>query len=148
MRILLVSDSHGDFESLNNLLILHPDCDYYFHLGDSCLPKYYMQSFLCIKGNCDFEDFDTIREITINNIKFHLEHGDKIFKKIDNYIKNIDCDVFLFGHTHCKLNTKINNKIVINPGSLSRPRDDTKGSYAIISFNSLKDMKCQFFYLE
>ena len=114
MRILLVSDSHGDFESLNNLLILHPDCDYYFHLGDSCLPKYYMQSFLCIKGNCDFENFDTVREITINNIKFHLEHGDKIFTKINNYIKDIDCDVFLFGHTHCKLNTKINNKIVIN----------------------------------
>ena len=148
MRILLVSDSHGDFESLNNLLILHPDCDYYFHLGDSCLSKYYMRSFLCIKGNCDFENFDTVREITINNIKFHLEHGDKIFTKINNYIKDIDCDVFLFGHTHCKLNTKINNKIVINPGSLTRPRDDTKGSYAIISFNSLKDMKCQFFYLE
>ena len=78
----------------------------------------------------------------------YLEHGDKIFTKINNYIKDIDCDVFLFGHTHCKLNTKINNKIVINPGSLTRPRDDTKGSYAIISFNSLKDMKCQFFYLE
>ena len=148
MRILLVSDSHGDFESLNNLLILHPDCDYYFHLGDSCLSKYYMRSFLCIKGNCDFEDFDTVREITINNIKFHLEHGDKIFTKINNYIKDVDCDVFLFGHTHCKLNTKINNKIVINPVSLTRPRDETKGSYAIISFNSLKDMKCQFFYLE
>lgn len=147
MKILLVSDTHGDIESLNKVYMINPDCDYYFHLGDSCLSSTYIKNFLCIKGNCDFENFVLKKDISINEVRFHLEHGNLIYPNLKKYLENIDCDVFLFGHTHCKMCEKINDKIVINPGSLTRPRDDYKGSYAIITFDNLKNIKCQFFYI-
>ena len=56
-------------------------------------------------------------------------------RKKDNgeeYIKNLNVDIFLFGHLHKQLAFKIDKTLVLNPGSLNRPRDNSKGSYLIL----------------
>ncbi len=53
------------------------------------------------------------------------------------YITKIICqkiygDIFLFGHTHVGQIEKIEDRIVANPGSISKPRGGSKKSYLII----------------
>lgn len=55
---------------------------------------------------------------------------------------NFNCDVsFIFlGHTHYPMNKRVNDTIVINPGSIGQPRDYNEGSFMIID---LKDKKIE-----
>lgn len=142
-KILIVSDTHGDTELLTKIL-LENHCDINLHLGDSQLPEYMLSSFLVVRGNCDyFIDFPTSRDLVVENFKIHLEHGDKIYTSLENYINNIDCDIFLFGHLHKVMNFKINKKLVLNPGSLTCPRDANEGSFIILTLdkNKIIDIK-------
>lgn len=134
MKIVIVSDSHGNYSLLNQIVNENYDADYFFHLGDFEIPESLMSPFCFIKGNCDFSSSaPTEKNIIINNLKFHLEHGDKInYMYFDEYIKNKNCDIFLFGHIHKKMALEIYNTKVFNPGSLTRPRDSSKGSYLIL----------------
>jgi len=44
----------------------------------------------------------------------------------------IDSDLFFLGHTHYSLYKKIENKIIINPGSVGLPRNGDKRAHAAI----------------
>jgi len=59
----------------------------------------------------------------------------KKFKKFPN-------DIFFVGHTHRKLELKIEKKIIYNPGSIGQPRDGKKGVHWI-EFNE-KNLKVKF----
>mgnify|MGYP003297992236 CR=1 FL=1 len=61
MKILLVSDTHGNNEALDKILKIHPDMDLYLHLGDSESTPELLRPFVTVKGNCDFYDFDIKR---------------------------------------------------------------------------------------
>lgn len=142
MKILVASDSHGNSEILNNLRNKRFDVTYFLHLGDSCIPKYLLDSYSAVRGNCDFIDLPRFKEIEIEGLKIHMEHGDGFRLNFDKekYIKELNCDIFLSGHTHKKLATKVGDTYVFNPGSLTRPRDGEKGSYLILEVenNTLK----------
>lgn len=43
-----------------------------------------------------------------------------------------DKPTVFFGHTHKALVTEEDGIYLVNPGSLSQPRDDSDGSYAIV----------------
>lgn len=136
--ILLVSDTHGDISLLTKIL-LENHCDINIHLGDSELPNYLLHDFLCIKGNCDyFEDLPLFKDIQIEGLKIHLEHGHMIHDTFENILKNNDYDIFCFGHFHKVMIEKINNKLVLNPGSLTRPKDADGGSYIILTLDKGK----------
>lgn len=50
--------------------------------------------------------------------------------------------IFLFGHTHVGMIEKIGERIIANPGSISKPRGGSKCSYIILSEEKieLKDL--------
>ena len=76
------------------------------------------------------------------------EYIGKLIEEIDLYLKiynkdNVgDDDIYIEGHTHKSKIIKENNKIIINPGSISKPRGNTYKSYIIIKNNIiyLKDI--------
>ncbi len=147
MKIIVVSDSHGSYVELGNIVNNERDADIFLHLGDYELPDYMMERFLCVKGNNDYgTNFPLTRDIDVKGIKIHLEHGHlpSFLFSPNEYVKKINCDIFLFGHTHQKLATKINNILVFNPGSLTRPRDGEDGSYLIIKIDEEKNIDYQF----
>lgn len=146
MKIIVVSDSHGNYSLLNEIYLKHFDASFFYHLGDSQLPEYMLHSYCGVKGNCDFIDLPTTRDIEIEGYKIHLEHGNNFHFQVnpEKYIENLECDIFLFGHTHKKLATKIKNTFVFNPGSLTRPRDGEKGSYLILEINKNEEIKYKF----
>lgn len=135
-KILVVSDSHRDIDLLNKLLIRHYDCDYYLHLGDSELPSFLISPFSSVKGNCDHEYYPPSKTLIVDNIKIYYEHGlSLLFDDID-YINSKECNIFLHGHTHINYIKKLGSTIVCNPGSLTRPRDNTDGTYLIIKIEN------------
>ena len=149
MKIIVVSDSHGNKALLDKIALIHRDADIFWHLGDFELPEYLIYPFSPVKGNCDyFVDCKERKDIEINGVKFHLEHGHKLnYQYLDVIINNTNCDVFLFGHLHKKINTKIANTFLLNPGSLTKPRDDNKGSYLVITFQNKEDLKFEFNFI-
>lgn len=150
MKVVVVSDSHGSWTILEDLFEKHFDADFFLHLGDSQLPEYYLSHFCCVAGNCDYTDLPLQKDITIAGYKIHMEHGhsyDFMFNS-EKYINSIDCDIFLFGHTHIKKAFKVGEKYVFNPGSLTRPRDGDKGSYLILYLEKDKPIKYEFKFID
>lgn len=144
MKILLVSDNHGDIKSIRKVYLKHQDMDLYLHAGDSELPPVDILPFSSIKGNCDyFLDYPFSKVINTPLGKLLISHSHNVI--IDELIKN-DVKIYCHGHTHIKRFEKIKGIYFINPGSLTRPRDCSKGSYALIEISN-NDIKVEFKYL-
>ena len=150
MKIVVVSDNHGDIEVLERIYLENQDASYFFHLGDSSLPKEYLSHYLCIKGNNDFFlNEPLVRDIEYPFGKIHMEHGHHInYIVFDRYVESKNCDIFLFGHTHKKTYQKVGHTFVFNPGSTSRPRDGKQGSYLILNFEDNKFVSHEFKLLD
>lgn len=146
MKVIVVSDSHSNLDVLTQIVMKNYNGDVFYHLGDSELPEYLLNNFTCVLGNCDYTSFPRERDCMIEGFKIHLEHGNNFNFQMDseNYIKNKNCDIFLFGHTHKKLAAKVGNTYVFNPGSATRPRDGENGSYLILYLEKGKDVKYEF----
>ena len=146
MKILVCSDCHGDYAALNQIYLSNSDVDIFYNLGDNELPEYLLHNFLAIKGNCDFNSLPLEANTEVEGFKVHMEHGNNFLfhMNANKYIENKDCDIFLFGHTHKKLASKVGNTYVFNPGSLSRPRDGDKGSYLILELKENEPIKYEF----
>jgi len=150
MKIVVVSDSHGARTLLEDIYEKHYDASFFLHLGDSQLPKYYLNHYCAIAGNCDYNDLPAERNIEIGGLLIHMEHGHR-FKFMMNpteTINNTPCDIFLYGHTHVKKAIKMGEKYVFNPGSLTRPRDGDKGSYLVIDIDKDKNVTHKFYFID
>ena len=146
MKIVVASDCHGDFESIKKIQLLIQDADYYRFLGDSELDSSLLSPFISVKGNNDFFlNYPIYKDITIQNVKFHLEHGTTLNKyNIEKRVESTLCDVFLFGHTHRRFAQKFKDVLILNPGSTSLPRDGKEGSFLLITFTTKEDLKYEF----
>ncbi len=161
MKIMFISDIHGISSNLKliekkfkelkcNKLVVLGDI-YYIGPRNSINDDYnikevydFLNSFksniICIKGNCDSEIDEEINEFPIINkigiistddIDIYLTHG-HIYNE-DNW--NVDNSVLIYGHFHIPFIKKINNKIFINPGSISLPKNGNKPTYLIYEKN-------------
>lgn len=135
MKILVVSDSHGNDNVLMDLYTQYPNMDYYLHAGDSQSSSMAIYPFDSVLGNCDFYDFDERRKIYTPQGYLLMKHHPLIWGKEKEDIK-----FFIHGHTHKYELRKENDLIILCPGSLSRPRDGTDGSYAIMEINEDKSV--------
>lgn len=145
MKIIAFSDSHGSFNDLQKVVLNNKDTDLFLHLGD-CVDEfediksvYNNYVFENISGNCDYDDFcSTYKIISVKKKRILITHGHNLCVKysLDN-IKDImmkqNIDIALFGHTHIPLIKDWEGKYIINPGSISFPRQaDNKKTYAEI----------------
>lgn len=137
MKILVVSDTHRDYDCFEKLRKENPECSMYLHLGDSELEDYLLDGFISVKGNCDYEDYPISRRINTDYGDIFLEHG-CYHHLSDEYIKSLNCLIFLSGHTHKHSFRMIGSTYVFNPGSLIKPRDGTKGTYLVITLTNNK----------
>ena len=128
MKILVVSDSHGDETILKDLLKSYPNMDYYLHAGDSGLDQDTIFPFKSVRGNTDYYPFDELIRL-YTPIGYLLIKHKPLFTS--QQIK--DNKILINGHTHQYQFYIEGNKIFLNPGSLTLPRDGTNGTYAIIS---------------
>ena len=129
MKILIVSDSHGHNEIIDDLIRDNKDVDIFLHAGDSEVPPHTLFPFRVVKGNCDYSfdmEYEYIIPSPFGNIL--LRHKDD--RGID-YLREHDIKIYIHGHTHIKECYKKNGICYINPGSLVYPRDED-ASYALM----------------
>ena len=133
MKILVVSDSHGNDGILMDLYNQYPKMDYYLHAGDSQSSSMAIYPFDSILGNCDYYDFDRCRKIYTPMGYLFMKHYPNITDKEKEGVK-----FFIHGHTHRFSLYKEKDLICLCPGSVTHPRDGSLGSYAIIEISESK----------
>lgn len=147
MRILVLSDTHGNIEK-NFLSKIEKDGKYdmLIHCGDCCKDLNYILSETGIKdyvnvcGNCDFPNSaNDIEIIAVQGKKIIVTHGHtfnvkKNLESIIQYAEKEMADIVLFGHTHKPMSDYFNNVLYFNPGSACLP---TYGvcSYGVITID-------------
>lgn len=137
-KILITSDTHGSYDVISNYILDHKDIDLLIHAGDGVEDVINISyetniDYFVVKGNNDYfsnESYD--KYIEIDQIKIFLTHGHNynVYQGIDKIIKiakENKCDLAIHGHTHIFNQKEIDNITVLNPGSVSLPRDNNPG---------------------
>ena len=131
MKILLVSDSHSDYESLDRLYKIYPNMDLYLHAGDSEQDEWSIKPFVSVRGNCDtYYDFPNFLVIPSPKGNIYIQHTPYVSKSV---IAKHNAKIVIHGHTHTRRQELINGILYINPGAISYARDRYDGSYAILN---------------
>lgn len=128
-RVLLISDTHGDFERFVPRIKKLGEIDLVLHMGDvEHENDYIARQFKCpclfVRGNCDaFSDLP--KELTFKLGKYTalMTHGDayKVKMSYQNLIyraEELECNLAFFGHTHVRMVKDCNGITIVNPGSL------------------------------
>ena len=134
MKILLVSDSHGNYESLDRLFKMHPNMDLYLHAGDSEQDEFSIKPFISVRGNCDhYYDFPNYLVIPSPAGNIYIQHTPFVSKSV---ISEHKAKIVIHGHTHTRRNELIGGILFVNPGAISYARDKYDGSYAILEIEN------------
>ena len=153
VKILVVSDTHGMDRVFYDLYRKVKPVDMVIHAGDTQGSEDDMANFVdcpfaAVMGNNDF--FSTLpkdRVFDYNGKRFFITHGHYYsvssgYDRIVDEAKSRGADFAIFGHTHRPYYEKIDGIHVINPGSLSYPRQfSRKPSYAMIEIDAAGDVK-------
>ena len=133
MKILIVSDTHGKHMNLDRALEKECPIDMFIHLGDVEGGEDYIDAVVecekhVVKGNNDFfSELPREEEFYIGSRKVFITHGHNYFVSLDpEQIREEgrarQADIVMFGHTHRPYLDEESDMIVLNPGSLSYPR--------------------------
>ena len=144
MRVLVISDTHGSLRNFKEVWKNEQPIDMIMHCGDICLDEEELRevagpacAVAIVRGNCDpFSKEPDERNFKLGNHQIHMEHGHRLpdsLQAISYKAESIGADLIFFGHTHCPLVTRMGGVRIVNPGSLSRPRQsDHCPSYVIM----------------
>jgi len=159
MKILIVSDTHGKHRALDQAIAQVGPVDMFIHLGDVEGGEEYLASILdceqhVVRGNNDFfSHLPREDEFYIGSRKVFATHGHAYYVSLNTAMikdegRSRAADIVMFGHTH-KPYLEIDSDItVLNPGSLSYPRQEgRKGSYMIMDINESGEIDYQTHYL-
>lgn len=149
MRIGVLSDSHGDSRALAEALNHMAGADVIFHLGDYVKDSVHIKRvhpgpLYVVSGNCDyFSGANTPAEHTVNieGKMVFAAHGHR-YRVKDGinplYYRGLEigADIVLFGHTHCSQIVRVDHMVLLNPGSVSRPRNTKRPTYGIIEITN------------
>ena len=160
MKLFFISDIHGSEYYLNKALerFKEEKADYIVILGDHLyhgprnpLPQGYepkkvteilnslSDKIISIRGNCDSEvdqmvlDFPMMADYSIifyEGKKLFITHG-HIYNE-NNMPKLKDNDVLIHGHTHIPRAEKVDNVFILNPGSISLPKENNPHTYGVL----------------
>lgn len=135
MRILVISDSHGRNDDVAGVIAQVGKIDMLVHCGDVERGDDYICSLVdcpvhMVSGNSDF-NVDLPREdiFMIGDYKVYLVHGHmhRVNRGVD-YLRSIATekgyDIVMFGHTHKPYIDIGDDVTILNPGSLSYPRQE------------------------
>lgn len=146
-KILVVSDTHKMHANFEKALEREKPFDYLFHAGDvegrefeieygSGCPAY------IVSGNNDFYGKAPMSvEIQIGTHKVFMAHGHQFYVSmtLEHLIREArerNADIIIFGHTHVPYLEIGRDMAVMNPGSLTYPRQEGRlPSYIILEID-------------
>ncbi|GFO56143.1 phosphoesterase [Geomonas sp. Red276] len=141
MKLLVISDSHGNYPQAFKAHELAGPVDHIIHLGDGSedaklLEEVLEVPVLRVAGNCDC-DPQLPRELTLKfgDCQVLVTHGNRQAVKsgLGELIgrgKQVGANLILYGHTHLPAVEAADGMLLINPGSL---KEGGSASYAVIT---------------
>ena len=156
MKIMVVSDSHGQHKWLSKALAEAGPIDMFIHLGDvEGGESFLMDTVTCekhiVRGNNDFfSDLPREEEFFIGEKKIFITHGHNYFVYLNtNRIKeegeHRQADIVMFGHTHKPVLEQSEHITLLNPGSISFPRQAGKlPTYCIMTLSEAGEIEYDF----
>lgn len=165
MKYIVLSDIHGSLKTFNELIEIakKENITKFILLGDvlyhgprNPLPEGYDSKELAarineldlditaVRGNCDAEvdqmvlDCEILtndRIIEVNGRRMAMSHG---------HHHNEQClpegayEIFAYGHSHLPVLKKENDLVILNPGSLTLPKQNNPKSFAILDENGIE----------
>jgi putative phosphoesterase len=169
MKLMFISDIHGSLHWLEQALAKAEEeqphtlfilGDFLYHGPRNPLPEGYNpqgvadrlnaygKSLVAVRGNCDAEvDQMLLQFPMMGDYVMILHEGRKIYAthghgfSIDNLPALSPQDVFIQGHTHLPVADVKEGIVVLNPGSISLPKENNPNSYGILDNGefSIKD---------
>ena len=144
-RILIVSVTHGRLNYFKEMLARTGKPDRLIHLGDSEGQQDEIARLAgcpvdIVRGNCDYSsDLAQDKLIEIGKYRVFLTHGHRY--QVNFGIQTLKeaallrgADIAMYGHTHYPENSVYGGIIVVNPGSVSQPRQlNHKPTYGILT---------------
>ncbi len=160
MKLFFISDIHGSLHYLNKALEQYEKeaADYIIILGDelyhgarnplpegynpkevAVLLNSYADKIIAVRGNCDSEIDQMVLEFPVmSDYSTILYEGRRIFLS-HGHIYGPDHlpilssgDLFVYGHTHIPVAEKKEDIYVINPGSISMPKENNPNTYGVL----------------
>jgi hypothetical protein len=134
-QALVFSDSHGRLDNLLDVLKQYPSAEAVFFLGDvqgdaSRLRNATPYPVYMVRGNCDY-DMDIPQQLVTEfaGKKIALCHGHRYldYGGVDSlryWALEKKADIGMFGHTHVPYLEEGEKLTLLNPGSISRPRQE------------------------
>jgi hypothetical protein len=162
-RLLVLSDTHGHINALE--LVLNWAKDYpqsggirtAAFLGDGVSDLQQAASaagFSCewklVRGNNDMEISLPLSAVfDFNGHRFFFCHGHRCslfsgYHVLLEAASNMKADAALFGHTHIPYHKNVNDILLLNPGSVGRPRSRLGATFAVIECEPEKPLKVEF----
>ncbi len=140
IRICVVSDNHSTMTPIRDLPVIEPDCDYYFHCGDSRQPVRPYGPYAQVRGNNDFYDVPEYKVFEIGGHRIYMTHGTRLvyygnYDYLAREAKKHHCDIALFGHTHVYADETVDDVRCLNPGSIWHNRDGRQPGYMIVTLD-------------
>lgn len=130
-KILAVSDSHKDKDTLERIIKKEADADLVIHLGDGIeefedLMTGARKINVSVRGNSDSDNIAQpyTKTITFFGKKLFLAHGDMFdvkitYDKIIERARSENANLCLFGHTHQQYISVVDGMTILNPGAVS-----------------------------
>ena len=168
---MVISDIHGSLFYLKKVIEIFEKNNYdkILILGDELyhgprnpLPKEYnpkeaaellnryKNKIIAVRGNCDSEVDQMVLNFPITadynmifweNKKIFMTHGH--IYDIDSPLPMEDGDIMIYGHFHIPIIQRKNEKMFLNPGSISLPKENNPNSFGVFENGSfyIKDME-------
>ena len=128
MKLLILSDSHGDFRALERCVELEKP-DILYHLGDYCSDaerlgkRFFHIPLFSVAGNCDFRARQPERVVDeVEGVRIFACHGHRYNVKssllaLKLAAREQNAALCLFGHTHIPLLEQAGGITFLNPGA-------------------------------
>jgi len=171
-KFLLLSDSHGDVSSLKEILLWAKNIsqsgsiiNHVVFLGDGIADFPPAANAAGFFSNCKFicgnNDWAAMSKNTVpetdvfdfSGHRFFMCHGHRHALYDGHYsllaaARANNADAVLFGHTHVPYCKNIDGIMLINPGSIGRPRSRVGATFAVIECASNEMPKVEFWNIE
>lgn len=148
VKVLIVSDSHGRHLYLNRVIDKVSPIDGFIHLGDTEGYEDEIELLVdcpkeIVSGNNDyFSKSPKEKVIELGGYRIFITHGHRYHvsygvEEVKQRAREEGASIVMFGHTHIPFIDTTSDITVINPGSISLPRQDgRKPTYIIMEIDS------------
>lgn len=158
-KVLLISDSHGNMDGVRKIIKDIGKVDMAIHMGDIIGQDELLREIVgcpvhIVRGNCDYSSSNPYSEVIIvgrNRIYAthgHIEGVNWSFDGIVAAAKEAECNVALYGHTHVPDISTFAGLLIINPGSVTNPRQlNRKPTYGILEIGDKGEINAHIEYV-